>query len=292
MDEDPRHADRDHMAPPAAMSVAIRIAAVLCVAGVAVAAAGCGDEGGRDPRVGVLDRAAAADAPFGVRYRFRSSQADGKETFRARGYGQAEADQRRSRVVLVARDIRGETILDGDDEYGGGDFGMAAALLETRRELRWTKLDRSKLLDAGYIDKVCGAELPAKLAGLLAKTDPAVERLGAARVGDRATVRYRVTTTRGRVLDELAGNDDDAAQCERRDRAAKLVATLWIDRDDLVRRVRVRYRGADGLTVETRDITGYDRDVRVTVPGGPAVGDITDTMLRLVDSICKSSDAC
>ena len=240
----------------------------------------------------VLERAAAADAPFGVRYRFRSSETGAKETFRARGYGQAEADQRRSRVVLVARDFRGETILDGDDEYAGGDLAAAAALLESQRPLRWTKLDRSKLLDAGYIDKVCGAELPAKIAGLLAKTDPAIKRLGAARVGDRAVVRYRVTTTYGRVLDELAGNDDDASQCESRDRAGKLVATLWIDRGDLVRRVRVRYRGADGVNVETRDITGYDRDVRVTVPSGPTVGDVTDTLLRLADRICKSSDDC
>lgn len=89
----------------------------------------------------------------------------------------------------------------------------------------------------------------------------------------------------------LAGNDD-AAQCDAHDRSATFVAELWIDRRSLVRRVRLRYRLVDGATDETRDITSYDRSVRITVPSARTVGDVTDRILKLADSLCKTSDAC
>jgi hypothetical protein len=221
---------------------------------------GCGSDesaGDGDGRVSVLDRAAAADSSFGVRYSFRSRFTDDEGTDRLRGYGQAEADQRRTRVVVRDRNIRGETVIDGDDEYSGGSFAVTPLLDSPSREVRWTKLDRSRFLEAGYIDKLCGPELPTKIAKVLAGSDPTIEKLGAARVGELRTQRYRVTTTYGRVLDVLAG-DEDASQCDARDRADGFVAELWIDRRNLIRRVRLRYRLTDGSTVETRDITSYD----------------------------------
>ena len=126
---------------------------------------------------------------------------------------------------------------------------------------------------------------------MLAGSDPTIEKLAAARIGALRTQRYRVTTTYGRVLDVLAG-DDDASQCGAQNRAARFAAELWIDRHNLIRRVRLRYRLVDGLTVETRDITSYDRAVRVTVPSGPTVGDVTDRVLKLADSVCKTTDDC
>jgi len=257
------------------------LSAIVVAAGVTVALAACGDD---DRRSGALGRAAAADSPFGVRYTYRTRLTDKGPAHRFRGYGQAEADQHRSRVVLVGLGIRGETIVDGDDEYTGGDFAAAALVAGPSRQVRWTKLDRSKFLDAGYIDKLCGAELPAKVAGVLADSDPTVQRLGAANVGGRPVQRYRVTTTYGRVLDVLAG-DDDASGCDKQDRAGELVADLWVDRHDLIRRVRLRYRVGGTSVVETRTISSYDRDVRVAVPSGPGVADVTDEILKLADSI-------
>jgi hypothetical protein len=261
-------------------------AAIGCAAGLI----GCGSGAGDRP-ASVLDRAAAADSSYGVRYTFGGRFTDTGGTLRLRGYGQAQADQRRTRTVSRGDGLRGETIIDGHDEYSGGDFAVAGLLASETRNVRWTKLDRARFLDAGYIDKLCGAELPAKIAKVLADSDPAIEKLGPARVGDLRTQRYRVTTTYGKVLDVLAG-DEDASDCPKDARAARLTAELWIDRRDLVRRVRLRYRLDDGATVETRDITSYDPEVRVTVPSGPTVRDITDTMLNLADSLCKTSAAC
>ena len=269
-------------------TLAMRLAViVVCAAGLIIALSGCG-AGDRDPRLAVLDRAAAADASFGVRYRFRTRYTDDEGAHRLRGYGQAEPDGRPSRVVVVDRDIRGETIIDGHDEYSGGDFAVAG-LISTPPNVRWTKLDRTKFLEAGYIDSLCGAELPAKIAAVLADSGPTLEALGATRIGGVRMRRYRVTTTYGRVLDVLAG-DEDASQCDKHDRAAKLVADLWIDRRNLVRRVRLRYDLADGRTVETREITRYDRAVRVRVPAGSTVGDVTDALLRLIDAMCEKTD--
>ena len=257
--------------------------AIVGAAGLALAASGCGDSGAPPPSA--LTRAAKADASYGVRYRYRGRSSEaGKKVYRLRGYAQTEADQRRSRIVVVGSDIRGEIIRDGHDEYNGGDLAGTALLGSSSSGIRWTKVDDARLLKAGYIDKVCGAELPGKVAGALARTGPRIERLGPARVGGRPTTRYRVTTTYGKVLDTLAGNDD-AADCDARDRAATFVADLWIDRDNLVRRVRVRSSLAGVSSVETRDITGYDRDVSVAVPSGPAVADVTDRLLSLADGM-------
>jgi hypothetical protein len=197
-------------------------------------------------------------------------------------------------MVVVDRNMRGETIVDGHDEYSGGSFAVAELLNSPSRNVRWTKLDRSRLLDAGSIDKLCVPELPTKIASVLASSNPTIEKLGAAHVGGLHTWRYRVTTTYGRVLDTLA-RDEDASQCDEHDRAARFAAELWIDRHNLVRRVRLRYRLVDGLSVETRDITSYDHAVRVTVPRGPTVGDVTDAVLKVAHSIqpaCKSSTDC
>jgi hypothetical protein len=54
---------------------------------------------------------------------------------------------------------------------GAGDLAVAG-LIYSPPKVGWTKLDRAKFLDAGYIDKVCGAELPAKIAAVLADSDP------------------------------------------------------------------------------------------------------------------------
>jgi hypothetical protein len=136
--------------------------------------------------------------------------------------------------------------------------------------------------------------LPTKIASVLASSNPTIEKLGAGHVGGLRTWRYRVTTTYGRVLDTLAG-EGDASQCDEHDRAARFAAELWIDRHNLVRRVRLRYRLVDGLSVETRDITSYDHAVRVTVPRGPTVGDVTDAVLKMAHSIqpaCNGSTDC
>jgi hypothetical protein len=269
---------------------------IVYVAGLTIAVSGCGARagGGGDPLTSVLKHAAAADSSFGVRYGFRGRLTDDEGTHRYHGYGQAEADQRRVRMVVVDHTMRGETIVDGHDEYSGGSFAVAQLLNSPSRNVRWTKLDRSRLVDAGSIDKLCIPELPTKIASVLASSNPTIEKLGAAHVGGLRTRRYRVTTTYGRVLDALAG-DDDASQCDEHDRAARFAAELWIDRHNLVRRVRLRYRLVDGLNVETRDITSYDHAVRVTVPRGPTVGDVTDVVLKLAHSIepaCKSSTDC
>jgi hypothetical protein len=256
---------------------------IVCAAGLMIAVSGCGAGGGGDPLVSVLERAAAADSSFGVRYSFRSRLTDNEGTARVHGYGQAEADQRRDRTVLVARNTRGEIISDGQDEYSGGSVSLAGLLESSSRKVRWSKLDLSRLLDAGYIDRLCGAQLPAKVASALAMSDPTIQKLSPARVGGRRTLRYRVTTTYGRVIDALAG-EHDASQCDQHDRAARFTAELWIDRHSLIRRVRLRYRLVDGLSVETRDITSYDRTLRITVPSGPTVGDITDVLLKVTRS--------
>lgn len=269
-----------------------RLMTIVCAVGLTIVVSGCGARaGGGDRLVSVLDRAAAADSSFGVRYRFRSRLTDDEGTDRFRGYGQVEADQRRDRMVMVDGNLRGERIVDGHDEYSGGSFAVAGLLDSSSRNVRWTKLDVSRLLDAGYIDRLCGPELPTKIARVLASSGPTIEKLGAAHVGGVPTLRYRVTTTYGRVLDVLA-NDEDASDCDEHDRAARFVAELWIDRHSLVRRVRLRYRLVEGLSVETRDITSYDRAVRVTVPSGPGVGDVSDAVLKLAESACKTADDC
>jgi hypothetical protein len=272
-----------------------RLMTISCAAGLCIAASGCGARaGGGDPLVPVLERAAAADSSLGVRYSFRSRSTDDEGTTRMHGYAEAQADQRRERMVFRGHDLHGETIVDGRDEYGGGDFALVGLLDSPPSKLLWSKLESSRLLDAGYIDRLCGAQLPAKVASVLASSEPTIEKLGAARVDGRRTLRYRVSTTYGRVIDVLAG-DDDASQCDEHDRAARFVAELWIDRHSLVRRVRLRYRLVDGLSVETRDITSYDRAVRVTVPSGPDVGDVTDAVLKVArgaEAACKKANEC
>jgi hypothetical protein len=237
------------------MLTARQLVTIACVGGLTVVTSGCG-AGTDDPPASILTRAAASDAAFGVRYSFHTRFTDDDGTDRVRGYGQAQADQRRRRTVLVDGKTRIETILDGDEEYSGGDAAATVLLESPSRDVRWTKLDRSRFLDAGYLDMVCGADPPVKITGVLAHSDPTIRKLGAGSVDGRHTQRYRVTTTYGRILDVLAGNDD-VAQCDAHDRSATFVAELWIDRRNLVRRVRLRYRLVDGATDETRDITSY-----------------------------------
>ena len=261
--------------------------ASLCVAGLAAALLGCGAGGSDDPLAPALKDAAAADAALGVRYRFRSRSQGKDGTIRARGYGQAEPDQRRTRTVVAAGKDRMETVTDGDIVYTGGRFvrqqlhvfGLSSP------NARWTKLDGRRMLDAGYIDALCGSGRPPKLAGMLLDTDPRIEDLGSDRIDGVRMHAYRVTTTYGRVLDALAG-DEDASDCDKHDRAARFAAVLWIDRNNLVRRTRVRYRLADGSHVETSDID-YARDVRVAVPAAAVVGDVTSRLLELADSLCE-----
>lgn len=282
-----------HCQIPRRMPSSRRLLAIACVAGAGVAVSGCAGAGGDRP-ASVLDRAAATDSSLGVRYVFHDRYSDATTTTRGRGYGQEEADQRRSREVAIDAGRRGEIIIDGYDRYTGGDLAVAELLGSHSSNIRWTKLDGSKLLDAGYIDELCSPELPAKIAGVLARSDPTIQPLGAARLHGIRTQRYRVTTTYGKILDVLAG-DHDASPCGAHDRAAALTAELWIDRGNLVRRVRLRYHLTDSSTVETRDITGYDRGVRVTVPEGPTVGDVTDVVLRLgrsAEADCKASNDC
>jgi hypothetical protein len=269
------------------MVPAYRVAASLCLAGLAAAVLGCGPGASDDPLAPALKNAAAADSALGVRYRFRSRLQGKDRTFRARGYGQAEPDQRRTRTVVVVGKDRMETVTDGDIVYTGGGFVVQQlhAFGVSAPKARWTKLDGRRMLDAGYIDALCGSGLPPKLAGMLLDTDPRIEDLGSDRIDGARMHGYRVTTTYGRVLDALAG-DEDASRCDKHDRAARFVAVLWIDRNSLVRRTRVRYRLADGSHVETSDID-YARDVRVAVPAGAVVHDVTGKLLELADSLCE-----
>lgn len=174
----------------AAKLTARQLVTIACVGGLTVVTSGC-SAGTDDPPASILTRAAASDAAFGVRYSFHTRFTDDDGTHRVRGYGQAQADRRRSRAVLLDGKTRGETILDGDEEYSGGDAAVTALLESPSRDVRWTKLDRSRFLDAGYLDKVCGADPPVKRSRGCSPT--AIRRSGSL-VRDASTVVIRSAT--------------------------------------------------------------------------------------------------
>lgn len=272
---------------------------------LAAVSAGCG--GGSNTHALALDPVAAAAtktqeagaARVRVALALGSSQLQGK-TVRLRGSGAVDGKSAELRFNLrpLLRQARASGMTHGLSLPGGGNTAMKEIFLEQNGDYvlyvrlgvlssqlsgaeHWVKLDISELGKTAGIDLeqlLSGSQLqPSDVLSLLMSNGTTVRKLGPATVGGTATTHYRVTVDLAGALKAtgvasplLAGT---AAQLP------KLPADVWIDKNDLVRRVHISYGVAHsgkrmhvGLTMNLFD---YGAHVSITAPPSSSVFDAT-----------------
>lgn len=272
---------------------------------LAAVSAGCG--GGSNTHALALDPVAAAAtktqesgaARVRVALALGSSQLQGK-TVRLRGNGAVDGKSAELRFNLrpLLRQARASGMTHGLSLPSGGNTAMKEIFLEQNGDYvlyvrlgvlssqlpggeQWVKLDISELGKTAGIDLeqlLSGSQLqPSDVLSLLMSNGTKVRKLGPATVGGIATTHYRVTVDLAGALKAtgvasplLAGT---AAQLP------KLPADVWIDKNDLVRRVHISYGVAHsgkrmhvGLTMNLFD---YGAHVSITAPPSSSVFDAT-----------------
>jgi hypothetical protein len=264
-------------------------AGVLAICTVfASTALGCGgDDGGTlNPGLRALQRAAKADDAFGARFAVRGTSTEDGETIPIRGYGQIEADEKRSRIVASGEGARIEIITDEPFAFLSleGLPLSRASRAELPAGARWLKINQDTVADAFGTGGLRDLERlgPTEAIKLFAKLEPRIEKkaLGQ-RVDGIKTTRYLVRMKLGRLFDAISERAEDAPELPDSQRDIEMGCAVWIDDDDLVRRVRIRLRLPKKATVLTTEITSYDRDLRVTIPADQTAYDVTDDVAKI-----------
>lgn len=267
-------------------------------AALALTAFGCGeDDSADDPLFAAIERANEADDEFGLRFTVRGRFTDGKASIRVRGYGQIEADEQRSRSVIVGPDgQRIETFTDEPFEFARIDPSFSKSLANALPpETEWIKVDQEKVAKAGGFAELrrLQSPTPAVALELLKQFQPRIEDAGPERIGGVPTRRYRVTTTVGKVAEVLSERGAQLPGCVDAFADAPLKYVFWIDDKDLVRRFRLRLELAEQeATVVTVNSTGFDRALRVDVPKGRIVYDATREFTELARAGRDRPDDC
>lgn len=259
-------------------------------AALALTAFGCGDDDSADdPLFAAIERANKADDEFGLRFTVRGRFSDGKTSIRVRGYGQIEADEQRSRSVVVGPNgQRIETFTDEPFTFARIDPSISKSLDNALpSETEWIKVDQEKVAEAGGMADLRRLEnpTPAEALDLLKQFESKVEDAGPEHIGGVPTKRYRITTTIGKFAEVLSKQGVELPGCVDAIADAPMKYVFWIDDKDLVRRFRLRLElPQQEATVVTVNSTGFDRTLRVDVPKGQIVYDATKEFTELAST--------
>jgi hypothetical protein len=266
-------------------------AAALAIAAAAAVSAGCG--GGSTGQALALDPVAAAAtktqdagaARIRLAVAVSSPQLPGR-TIRVHAAGAIDGSSSELTFVtpaslpLVGRASLKEIFLEQSGDYiVYVRLGTLASYVPGGKQ--WVKLDVSKLgssagLDLGKL--LSGSQLqPTDLLSLLRSEGATVHRIGPASIGGVATTHYHVTVdlakalrAKGSASPLLAGM---AAQLP------KVPEDVWIDKDGLVRKVRVSYgltQGGRHMHVGlTMNLSDYGAPATIAAPPESDVFDAT-----------------
>lgn len=263
-----------------------RATTVALIAALSLVGFGCGSESEEDPLLQALVRSVKADDEYGARFTMRGTSTEDGETTKIRGYGQIEADEKRSRaVVTVAGGQRLELLTDepflflnlDDLPFDRDDFGD-----EIPPGTRWLRVNQDSVADAlgsGGLRRLESLS-PTEAIKLIPKLDPKIELAGKEPVDGVQTTRYRMRVKLGKLfelLKESGGGDPDLPKSQLE---TEMGFVFWIDGTDLVRRVRIRLKLPGESLVLTVQISAYDRSLRVDIPRGSIVYDATKELQK------------
>jgi hypothetical protein len=232
----------------------------LLLAGVAVALAalsGCGDQTKEVSPDLLVEAAQTTSAAGSARFEMRGDMEAVLQRFEFSGDGVMDSRTQKGRMNVDMSDIgeaagqpaddwRGEQIIDGFVVY----MRIPAFSRMLGSSTPWLKLDLEKAsqmqgLDIGQFSQVNQND-PTQMLRFLRAVSGKVEELGSDEVAGVDTTHYRATIDLRRYPDTLPPERREAA----RESAERLIEQLgsstipsevWIDGDDLVRRMRTKF---------------------------------------------------
>jgi hypothetical protein len=257
--------------PAALLALLVLVAALLTACG--------GDDGGRPE--GTLAAAALKTAEAGsAKVVLRGSASAAGRRVPISGAGTMDFDDPRARLRLgtdlpaVGR-VDVDTLLDGTDLYVHAG-GLTSLLLGGRS---WAKIDLSQAAAArgaglDWLGDLARSGGPGQWVAWLALTgDP--REVGPATVGGVDTTRYRAeidVTRLARSVDPALRRSLEALRVDR------VPVEVWIDHDDLVRRLRLAVRRDAGVRLGldlTMEFSGFGTRVDAAPPASDDVRDVT-----------------
>jgi hypothetical protein len=207
---------------------------------VALLVAGCGDAPERDAEAIAGDAAAALERARQYRLEVRIRE-DGAEAGRCEGV--VDHDRTRSHYRCTFRGDDVELIAIGSDQYArGSTYGLRAG---------WVKFPTDEPVGGDFPD-------PRELLAILRRGAISTENLGPEKVRGVETTRYRFVAD---LRDTSLGADD-----------ARTTLELWIDDDDLIRRLR----GVEPEGTYEMDFFAFGEPVEVEPPPAAEVRDLDD----------------
>ena len=219
---------------------------------------GCGDEGSDDPFIQLLERANDADAELGGRMVVRGTVSLGGSSLSIRGYGQVEANLKRGRFVFVDGGVREETFDDEPFTFIPVDREVRAQVGDViPRGTKWLKVDQDRVAKEAGTEGLRELQnlTPSETLELLPRLDPKVQPAGSERVLGVATKRYRVTLALPKLAEVMAERAGHSLGCALEGLTGTMRMVLWIDGDDLIRRLRIRLKSGGQSMVITSTVT-------------------------------------
>lgn len=256
------------------------LALLALLALVAALLAACGDDGAQEPE-GALAAAALKTAEAGsARVVLRGSASAAGRRVPISGDGTMDFDDPRARLRLgtdlpAAGRVDVDTLLDGTDLYVHAG-GLTSLLLGGKS---WAKIDLSEAAAArgaglDWLGDLARSGGPGQWLAWLALTgDP--REVGSATVGGVETTHYRAeidVTRLARSVDPALRRSLEAL------RVGRVPVEVWIDDQDLVRRLRLVVRREAGLRLGldlTMEFSDFGARVDATPPPSSDVRDVT-----------------
>lgn len=236
----------------------------------AVAVAGCSSD---SEAAQALQRSLEKTRDLGARMSMTGTFGAGGESVRMTSRMSVEPGARRMRMTSTIGGVEMEQYLDGSSMLMSVDaFPSSGAFPPGTRYL---KFDMDELLKASGLDTSM-RELqqmdPSKVAALLKDTE--LETAGSGEVRGVAVKRYRATIGLDDIAKQLGGDSDVADALKD----GEMIVTLALDDEDLVRAFDMTGDIAGQKMSMKAEVTSYSRDIRVKVPTGPGIYDMSGAL--------------
>jgi hypothetical protein len=231
-----------------------------------------------------LRRAAAASKGLGMRVSTTGTVSVGGAPQPVRSRATIEAGGRQAKITTEVAGTSTEQYLDGHYLLMGVDAFPSGALAPPGT--RYVRFDidavsRSVGIDATLRDL---QQLdPSKTAELLAKVAE-VKAVGKGTIRGVPVTRYSAKVNLAKLVKALGKGDDDT-ELPAMFRNSDMTIELAIDEDDLVRGYRTAGRIGPATMDLEGEVTSYARDLKVDVPSGPGIYDITDDVTGALDGL-------
>jgi hypothetical protein len=232
-----------------------------------------------------LTKAAAASKGLGMRVSTTGTVAVGGEDQPIASRAMIEAGGRRAKITTEIGGAAIEQYLDGSYLLMSADTFPSGGLAPPgTRFIRFDidKVNRSVGLDATLRDL---QQLdPSKTAALLAKVAE-VKSAGKGSVRGVPVTRYRATVDLEKLVTALDTNGDGTQQLPDLLKDSELTIELSIDDDHLVRGYGMTGTIGPAQMNLRAEVTSYARDLKVDVPSGTGIYDITDDVTGALDDL-------